>query len=108
MFSPANQAHFFLEIDGAEHDFKVLEFTAREALNQPYEVLLTLVSERPDVDLQSLLHLPAWLDTGAGSGFLASAASSGAISLRRSLGSFCTTAASLLAPSKTAKVTVSW
>lgn len=69
MFSPANQAHFFLEIDGAEHDFKVLEFTAREALNQPYEVLLTLVSERPDVDLQSLLHLPAWLDTGAGSGF---------------------------------------
>ena len=69
MFSPANQAHFNLEIDGAEHDFKVLEFTAREALNQPYAVLLTLVSERPDIELSSLLHLPAWLDTGAGSGF---------------------------------------
>ena len=28
MFSPANQAHFVLEIDGAEHDFKVLEYSS--------------------------------------------------------------------------------
>lgn len=69
MFSPANQAHFALHIDGVEHDFKVLEFTCVERLNQPYVIELTLVSEQPNIDLGSLLHLPAWLETGADTGF---------------------------------------
>ncbi|WP_341706586.1 type VI secretion system tip protein TssI/VgrG [Halopseudomonas sp.] len=68
MFSPANQAHFALHIDGVEHDFKVLEFTGVERLNQPYTIELTLVSEQPDIDLGSLLHRPAWLDAGLENG----------------------------------------
>jgi len=61
MFAPANQAHFTLSLEGVEHDFKVLEFRGREAISQPYRFDLELVSERPDLDLQSLLHRPAFL-----------------------------------------------
>ncbi len=61
MFNPANQAHFTLSLEGMEHDFKVLEFQGREAISQPYRFDLELVSERPDLDLESLLHRPAFL-----------------------------------------------
>ncbi|EIK55064.1 Rhs element Vgr protein [Stutzerimonas stutzeri TS44] len=61
MFAPANQAHFNLTFDGFEHDFKVLEFQGREAISQPYRFDLELVSERPDLELESLLHRPAFL-----------------------------------------------
>ena len=61
MFAPANQAHFTLSLEGVEHDFKVLEFRGREAISQPYRFDLELVSERPDLDLVSLLHRPAFL-----------------------------------------------
>ncbi|WP_436785011.1 type VI secretion system tip protein TssI/VgrG [Stutzerimonas frequens] len=61
MFAPANQAHFTLSLEGIEHDFKVLEFQGREAISQPYRFDLDLVSERPDLDLESLLHRPAFL-----------------------------------------------
>ncbi len=61
MFAPANQAHFTLSLEGIEHDFKVLEFQCREAISQPYRFDLELVSERPDLDLESLLHRPAFL-----------------------------------------------
>jgi len=61
MFAPANQAHFTLSLEGVEHDFKVLEFQGREAISQPYRFDLELVSERPDLDLESLLHRPAFL-----------------------------------------------
>ncbi|WP_312396662.1 type VI secretion system Vgr family protein [Stutzerimonas kunmingensis] len=61
MFNPANQAHFTLSLEGIEHDFKVLEFQGREAISQPYRFDLQLVSERPDLDLESLLHRPAFL-----------------------------------------------
>ena len=61
MFNPANQAHFTLCLEGVEHDFKVLEFQGREAISQPYRFDLELVSERPDLDLQALLHKPAFL-----------------------------------------------
>ncbi len=61
MFNPANQAHFTLSLEGVEHDFKVLEFRGREAISQPYRFELELVSERPDLDLESLLHRPAFL-----------------------------------------------
>ena len=68
MFSPANEAAFTLHIDGADHDFKVLAFTGTEALNQPFAFELELISERPDIDLASLLHHTAHLDMGQGSG----------------------------------------
>ncbi len=61
MFNPANQAHFTLSLEGIEHDFKVLEFRGREAISQPYRFDLELVCERPDLDLESLLHRPAFL-----------------------------------------------
>ncbi|UIP86001.1 type VI secretion system tip protein TssI/VgrG [Pseudomonas phenolilytica] len=69
MFAPANQAHFSLTFDGFAHDFKVLEFQGREAISQPYRFELELVSERPDLELESLLHRPAFLAFApAGSG----------------------------------------
>jgi len=61
MFNPANQAHFTLSLEDVEHDFKVLEFRGREGISQPYRFDLELVSERPDLDLESLLHRPAFL-----------------------------------------------
>ncbi|BFN26362.1 phage-related baseplate assembly protein [Pseudomonas sp. SCT] len=61
MFNAANETHFSLTLEGVEHDFKVLEFRGREAISQPYRFDLELVSERPDLDLQALLHKPAFL-----------------------------------------------
>jgi len=61
MFNPANQPHFTLRIDGASHDLQVLAFSGREAIGQPFRFDLELVSERPDLDLESLLHQPAFL-----------------------------------------------
>jgi type VI secretion system secreted protein VgrG len=61
MFSPANQPHFNLTIDGADSDFQVLSFTGREALNTPFEFELELVSEKALINLESLLHKLAFL-----------------------------------------------
>jgi type VI secretion system secreted protein VgrG len=61
MFAPANQTHFSLTIEGLEHDLQVLEFSGHEAINQPFVFELELVSQRPDLDLESLLHKPAFL-----------------------------------------------
>ncbi|MCW8155847.1 type VI secretion system tip protein VgrG [Stutzerimonas stutzeri] len=61
MFNAANETHFSLTLEGVDHDFKVLEFRGREAISQPYRFDLELVSERPDLDLQALLHKPAFL-----------------------------------------------
>ncbi|WP_236213850.1 type VI secretion system Vgr family protein [Metapseudomonas otitidis] len=61
MFNPANQAHFSLDIEGANPDFKVLAFTGHEALNQPFRFDIELVSEHSRLDLESLLHKPAFL-----------------------------------------------
>ncbi|MCH2341510.1 type VI secretion system tip protein VgrG [Pseudomonas sp. NPDC047963] len=61
MFNPANDTHFSLAIEGVEHDLQVLEFKGREALSQPFAFELELVSERPDLDLENLLHQPAFL-----------------------------------------------
>jgi type VI secretion system secreted protein VgrG len=48
-------------LPGVEHDFQVLEFTGHEAISQPYAFELTLVSERPYLDLEPLLHRAAFL-----------------------------------------------
>ncbi|MDM8192314.1 type VI secretion system tip protein VgrG [Pseudomonas koreensis] len=65
MFAPANQPRFTLTLEGAQHDLKVLEFTGREAISQPFRFELELVSERPDLDLESLLHGQAYLSVDA-------------------------------------------
>ncbi|CEG54236.1 Rhs element Vgr protein [Stutzerimonas xanthomarina] len=39
----------------------MLEFQGREAISQPYRFDLELVSEHPDLDLERLLHRPAFL-----------------------------------------------
>ena len=61
MFAPANQTHFSLSIEGLAHDLQVLEFSGHEAISQPFVFELELVSERPDLDLESLLHQAAFL-----------------------------------------------
>jgi len=61
MFTPANQATFTLDIEGFTHDLKILEFTGKEAISQPFRFDLKLVSERPDLDLENLLHRLAFL-----------------------------------------------
>jgi type VI secretion system secreted protein VgrG len=61
MFNPANQPHFSLSIEGVAHDLQVLEFKGIEAISQPFSFELELVSTRADLDLESLLHQPAFL-----------------------------------------------
>ncbi|SDS47662.1 type VI secretion system secreted protein VgrG [Halopseudomonas litoralis] len=69
MFAPANTAHFTLDIPRLDHDFKVLSFQGTEAISQPYCFELDLVSERPDLDIESLLHQPVFLNyAGPGKG----------------------------------------
>jgi type VI secretion system secreted protein VgrG len=61
MFNAANDTHFSLTIEGVEHDLQVLAFTGRESVSQPYRFDLELISEQSHLDLQSLLHQPAFL-----------------------------------------------
>ncbi|MDD1017893.1 contractile injection system protein, VgrG/Pvc8 family [Pseudomonas sp. TNT2022 ID1048] len=61
MFSPANQTHFCLTIDGFAHDVQVLAFTGEEAISKPYFFKVECVSERPDLELQSLVDREAFL-----------------------------------------------
>ncbi len=69
MFAAANQAHFTLDIPGLSHDFKVLSFEGVEHISQPYHFQLELVSERPDLDIDSLLQQPAFFSfAGDGKG----------------------------------------
>ena len=47
MFSAAEPVVFTLDIEGFPHDLQVLEFRAKEALNQPYEVNLNWSANAP-------------------------------------------------------------
>ncbi|MGE4408864.1 type VI secretion system tip protein TssI/VgrG [Pseudomonas sp.] len=60
MFNPANHPHFSLQLP-LVHDLQVLEFRGREALSTPFAFEVELVSERPDLELETLLHQPAFL-----------------------------------------------
>ncbi|WP_434457595.1 type VI secretion system tip protein VgrG [Stutzerimonas urumqiensis] len=68
MFNPANHPHFSLQLPGIEHDLQVLEFRGREALSTPFAFDVELVSERPDLALETLLHQPAFLAFAPNSG----------------------------------------
>ncbi|HDZ56896.1 MAG TPA: type VI secretion system tip protein VgrG, partial [Pseudomonas xinjiangensis] len=66
MFVPANTAHFSVAIPGLPHDFKVLAFNGLESINKPYRFELELVSEYPDLDIETFLHQPAFLAFAVG------------------------------------------
>ncbi|WP_434649158.1 type VI secretion system tip protein VgrG [Pseudomonas sp. D1-2] len=61
MFAPANSPRFTLAFDSGPNDLKVLEFKGKEAISQPYCFDLELVSDRPDLVLEDLLHRQAYL-----------------------------------------------
>ena len=61
MFAPANETHFALTIEGLSADFQVFTLTGREAISQPFVFEVELVSEKPSLDLETLLHKPAFL-----------------------------------------------
>ena len=64
MFAQANTAHFTLLIPAVSNDFKVLAFNGQESLSQLFAIRIELVSENPDLDLESLLSQPAFLQFG--------------------------------------------
>ncbi len=64
MFASANTAHFDLLIPAVRNDFKVLAFHGTETISALYAIKVELVSEYPDVDLESLLSQPAFLRFG--------------------------------------------
>ncbi|VVM52555.1 type VI secretion system tip protein TssI/VgrG [Pseudomonas fluorescens] len=61
MLVPANQTHFNLSIEGLANDLQVFALTGREAINQPFSFDIDLVSEQPSLDLETLMHKPAFL-----------------------------------------------
>ena len=61
MFNSANETHFSLTVEDFVGDLQVLSFTGTEGISQPYRFDLELVSEDPDLDLESLLHKRAFL-----------------------------------------------
>lgn len=70
MFNSSHLARFNLTIQDLEHDLQVLEFTGQEAISTPYAFDVVLVSERPNIDLESLLHKQAFLAySEGGNGF---------------------------------------
>lgn len=61
----ANALHISLALEGVSTDLQVLSFVGREALNQPFRFDIELVSHRPDLELEALLHKPGSLTFGA-------------------------------------------
>lgn len=61
MFALANQSAFNLTLDGQPSELKVRGFTGDEFISLPFRFDLELVSEQPDLDLDSFLHRQAFL-----------------------------------------------
>ncbi|PRA25977.1 type VI secretion system tip protein TssI/VgrG [Pseudomonas poae] len=57
-------SRFKLIVCGMNTHFEVLAFKGSEALDQPYFIQVQWVSEDPGLDLEALLHRPAYLDFG--------------------------------------------
>jgi type VI secretion system secreted protein VgrG len=64
MLAPANAPQFTLTIPNVPNDFKVLAFEGTETISALYSISVDLVSEYPDIDLESLLHQSAFLQFG--------------------------------------------
>ena len=61
MPSSHGQHRFSLSIHGCSHPFRVLSFTGDEGISTPFSFTLELVSERLELNLELLLHRPAFL-----------------------------------------------
>ena len=61
MPSSLSPSRFSLTIKGFNDDLQVFSFSGTEAISTPYAFELVLVSERAFLDLESLLHQPAFL-----------------------------------------------
>ncbi|QQZ42006.1 type VI secretion system tip protein VgrG [Pseudomonas sp. SK3(2021)] len=61
MFNPSNETHFSLTVHDFQGDLQVLSFEGIEGISQPFRFDLELVSENPDLDLETLLHKQAFL-----------------------------------------------
>ncbi|WP_277591595.1 type VI secretion system tip protein VgrG [Pseudomonas chlororaphis] len=61
MFNNANETHLSLSIEGFQSDLQVVSFKGIEGISQPFRFDLELVSENPDLDLETLLHKQAFL-----------------------------------------------
>ncbi|WP_338480408.1 type VI secretion system tip protein VgrG [Pseudomonas trivialis] len=57
-------SRFKLIFPGLDTDFQVLAFKGTEAIDQPYFIQVQLVSENASIDLEALLHQPAFLCLG--------------------------------------------
>ena len=57
-------SRFKLMLPTINNDFQVLAFKGTEALDQPFFIQVQCVSENPSLDLEALLHQPAYLDFG--------------------------------------------
>ncbi|MCJ7958649.1 MAG: type VI secretion system tip protein VgrG [Pseudomonas sp.] len=57
-------SRFKLILPRTHIDFQVLAFNGSEVLDQPFFIQVQVVSEDPSLDLESLLHQPAYLDFG--------------------------------------------
>jgi type VI secretion system secreted protein VgrG len=64
MLDPAKAAHFSLVIPEVHNDFKVLAFDGTETISSLYSIKVDLVSEYPNIDLESLLGQTAFLQFG--------------------------------------------
>ncbi|MFI8226054.1 type VI secretion system tip protein VgrG, partial [Pseudomonas sp. NPDC085632] len=60
----ANATHITFSLEGRSTDLQVLSFVGREAINQPFRFDLELISARPDLKLEELLHKPGVLTFG--------------------------------------------
>ena len=56
MFNASPKTDFSLTISDFKHDLQVLSFTGQESISAPFSFDLELVSERPDLDIENLLH----------------------------------------------------
>ncbi|WDU60414.1 type VI secretion system tip protein TssI/VgrG [Pseudomonas poae] len=57
-------SRFKLIVSSMSTDFQVLAFKGSEVLDQPFFIQVQLVSENPSIDLETMLHQPAYLDFG--------------------------------------------
>jgi type VI secretion system secreted protein VgrG len=55
---------FKLILPGVNTDFQVLAFNGQEVLDQPFFIQVQVASENPSLELEALLHQPAYLDFG--------------------------------------------
>ncbi|NWC71777.1 type VI secretion system tip protein VgrG [Pseudomonas sp. P7758] len=64
MFNTLVSSRFKLVVAGMNQAFQVLAFKGSETIDQPFFIEVQWVSENPSLDLEKLLHQPAYLDFG--------------------------------------------